>query len=220
MPDASLNEVRALCRKAARGAGYGWGMAEEAGRFAWMLSRCGLDGPRALLLLLDHVEGNDPQCHAPNPAKAGWASTTGLLCPLAVGVSLLDRSHQLCSVLPLRFRNVISPILLVATVDLLAAGRGLAVRMEWDGMSYPDVVDRQCNGPDRHDIPPIAGEVRMELAAGRTLGTAGPVARQPVDSDTWDGLERYARRTYAPATALSRIRGAGERDTDLAEPSA
>ena len=133
---------------------------------------------------------------------------------------MLDRSDRLCSFLPLRFRNVMSPILLVAAVELLAAGRGIAVRMKWDGMSYPDLMNGQCTGQDCLDIRSVAGEVRMELAAERGSGIAGLVARQPVDSDIWDGLERYARRTYAPATALSRIRGAGERDTDLAGPSA
>ncbi|RED11766.1 hypothetical protein POI8812_02862 [Pontivivens insulae] len=50
----SLNEVQSLARKAARGAGFSWGMADEAGRAVRFLHEWGLDGAATLTFLLDN----------------------------------------------------------------------------------------------------------------------------------------------------------------------
>ena len=49
----SRNEVEALCTKAARGAGMGWGHADEAGGAVGWLQARGIDGAAALLAALD-----------------------------------------------------------------------------------------------------------------------------------------------------------------------
>lgn len=63
----SLNEIAALAKRAARGAGLSWGMAEEAGRAARWLASYDLTGPA---LLCDVLTKNDrvPQEQvAPSP---------------------------------------------------------------------------------------------------------------------------------------------------------
>ena len=44
----SLNEIETLSRKAARGAGLSWGLAEEAGKATRWLAAAGLPGPQVL----------------------------------------------------------------------------------------------------------------------------------------------------------------------------
>ncbi|MGR3485095.1 MAG: DUF3726 domain-containing protein [Paracoccaceae bacterium] len=65
----SLGEVEALSRKAARGAGLPWGLAEEAGRAVRHLHALGLDGASALAACLGR-----PGC----PIAAGCALSDGL----------------------------------------------------------------------------------------------------------------------------------------------
>jgi len=48
MANCSLSEIDALARKAARGAGYSWGIAEEVGKSARWLSAYGFKGPEVL----------------------------------------------------------------------------------------------------------------------------------------------------------------------------
>ena len=51
----SLNELDAMARKAARGAGYSWGLAEEAGRATRWLAAAGLPGPMCLAVSYTHL---------------------------------------------------------------------------------------------------------------------------------------------------------------------
>ncbi len=48
----SLNEIEGLARKAARGSGLSWGLAEEAGKATRWLCAAGLPGADALAGLL------------------------------------------------------------------------------------------------------------------------------------------------------------------------
>ncbi len=72
----SLNEIDAMARKAARGAGYAWGLAEEAGRAVRWLEARGLPG---LAALLRHLERG-----APNETS-----------PLLAGATLSDRARAI-----------------------------------------------------------------------------------------------------------------------------
>ena len=52
----SLSEVDAMSRKATRGAGYAWGLAEEAGYAIRWLASYGFDGLAMLLNILKKVD--------------------------------------------------------------------------------------------------------------------------------------------------------------------
>ena len=52
----SLPEIESLVVKAARGAGYNWGIAEEAGFAVRWLARTGLPGPEILLAHLQEFD--------------------------------------------------------------------------------------------------------------------------------------------------------------------
>lgn len=184
-------------------------MADEAGRFAWTLSRRGIDGPRAILVLLQQVDGSDPTGFTPDPERPGWVSGAGGLCPISTGAALLDRSDRLPSLFPLRLVNVMSPALLLAAADLLTADRIAAMQVEWDGIHH---FPRTGVGPGAADgslFRYAAKKVTLDFGERQSRLPLPAVGRQFVDPVTWDALERYAGRTYAPATELSRIRGAG-----------
>ena len=77
MIELSFNEVETLAAKAARGAGYGWGLAEDIGRAAAALAREGRDWSGDLLRLLEEAPGfvvsgaAGPRCPA---LMAAWVA--------------------------------------------------------------------------------------------------------------------------------------------------
>jgi hypothetical protein len=91
----SLNEVEAYGRRAARGAGMSWGLAEEAGKAARWLSARGLPGVELLLRLLTANDGRPYACMAPAIDGGRWESPDGELCPVCCGAALSDRIAEL-----------------------------------------------------------------------------------------------------------------------------
>ncbi len=89
----SLNEAETLAAKAARGAGFAWGQADDLGRAARTLAAEGRDFGAALLQLLHRRE----DFAAPAPERlalwrAGGPDVAGSrpLCPVLVATWLLD----------------------------------------------------------------------------------------------------------------------------------
>jgi hypothetical protein len=75
----SLNEVEAMGKRAARGAGLDWGIAEEAGKAARWLTARGLPGPELLAELLTRNEGKSYEELAPASIDGVWEAKSGWL---------------------------------------------------------------------------------------------------------------------------------------------
>ena len=69
----SLNEIESTAKKAARGGGYPWGLAEEAASATRWLHSNDLDGCAALASLLDRVDGQEITSWSPNPCNNVWS---------------------------------------------------------------------------------------------------------------------------------------------------
>jgi hypothetical protein len=80
----TMPEISALCLRAARGAGLGWGMAEECAHAATWLAARGFDWADAVLYQLETPSGRQV-----SPAVDRWHADTPV-CSLHVGVALSD----------------------------------------------------------------------------------------------------------------------------------
>jgi hypothetical protein len=192
--ELSLGEAEALARKAARGAGFDWGMAEEAGRaLRWLCAR-GLPGGAALAALLSARDGD---------VLSG-------ACPLATGTALADRALPDC-----KFDAVASPLLLLPFAAQVAALAGRPVRLAWPGAQVDLAPDgTACLGDGAALDAPRAAPVTLQQVArgeGRLLARG---TRAALDDATCAVLDGFAARTYAPATPESRLAGAGAGLTD------
>lgn len=211
----SLSEIDALGRKAARGAGYPWGLAEEAGRSARWLAAWGLPGPQMLLDLLDAVDGRLGD-HAPLTGRDPWIARAGALCPVATGAALSDRAADIAGGRPIALGPLLHPLL--ALVPVWRAARDLDAAIALRGSGIDLVALPQ--GPAAADWT-APGAARV---AGLVVERAGPFAHPPLRAgagahplsvESWRALDRYAHRTYVPASDASRRgAGAGLRDTD------
>ena len=195
----SLNEVEAAARKAVRGAGYAWGMAEEAGNAVRWLCQQQVDGCAALAALLPQVDQQDLRTCAPQINATHWRGSGAVLCPLTTGCALADLGVTDVQIYP-----VAVPLLMVPFVAVLAQAQdctialsmqqgrvltdGDSVRMEGDVMAISDI------------------HIQVVQAMQTTSTKASRVVPDPAD---WAVLNAFAHRTYAPATEESRRKGAG-----------
>jgi len=184
--DLSLNEVETTGAKAARGAGFSWGLAEEIGRAARRVALFSGEWGPALVALLRHAPDFDP----PDPARVQrWRrgltdrSASRPLCPVRTAALLLD-DPGLSVLPPATIVHVGLPVWLQAKLG----STNLAASYE--------------GGP----IVPAADVIGLYFilaleASGRRRGA--------VDPDTLAALNLYAARTYVPESERSRRRGAG-----------
>ncbi|WP_424973246.1 DUF3726 domain-containing protein [Dinoroseobacter sp. S76] len=207
----SLNEVEAAARKATRGAGYPWGIAEDAGKATRWLCARGLDGCAALAEALSRFDGASLAEIAPNPAGAVWTAPAGELCPLMTGTTLSDHAGLsdhvgLVDAAELRLVEVAVPLLLLPFVASMAAQRDRCVTLTWtEGSAVTDGSDLSLA-----TLPP-PNTPWVTVAPGGALGAARlpRSSRATPAPEAWDTLNRFAHRTYAPATEESRRKGAG-----------
>lgn len=184
----SLNEVEALARKAARGAGLPWGVAEEAGMATRWLCAHGVDGAAALAAVL----------------RGDRAGPSGL----DAGIKLADRAMTVLQQ-PHRIADVTCPALVLPFAAAVARRGGGNVSVAIGPVTaVTDGTDLSLSG----DIPDYAD---IAVMPGGELGPLCPrVGRAAPSDDVRNYLEDWARRTYAPATEESRRMGAGAGLTD------
>ena len=195
----SLNEVEATGKRAARGAGFDWGVAEEAGRAARWLCSNGLDG---CAILANYLEG--PRGHAPDGLQGVWRSSAGDLCPLIAGAALSDLALKL-ETEAIAMEGVAAPAILMpfAAWASLAIGENVSLKIG-DAVACTDGARLSITGA----IPPRASSVSV-FPAGKIERALPQETRAFPSPESWEALSRLAHRTYAPATEESRRLGAG-----------
>ncbi|MGR3648596.1 MAG: DUF3726 domain-containing protein, partial [Shimia sp.] len=198
----SLNEVEATAKKAARGAGHTWGMAEEAAKATrWLCSR-GIDGcgNLARLLTSDDVETGSTLTLETDTLR----SKAGSLCPLIAGACIADRAEALGSD-GWNLQNVASPIMLLPFAAQIAARTGQPIALS--ASEFSAVTDSETLtliGVWKDHANRLTIQTKNEKGASPRVCT-----RANPDKRDWETLQSLAHRTYAPATEASRLKGAG-----------
>lgn len=202
--DLSLGEFRALVAKAFRGAGYSWGLTEEAAFAAGRLASSGLPAGEIVVRLLQAI---DQQPVADLMPDEQWSGQENGLCPVCVGTTLADQGG--CDGLELG--PTLEPVLLApflgSTLDPSANG---SYTITWDDGSCIVGAERGTGGLSITlvgDLATMAGEVTIQQSSTPPV-EADPTSRIEIDDATANELDRFAHRVYAPATDESRA-GAG-----------
>lgn len=206
----SLNEIDVTLKRAARGAGMPWGMAEEAGKCARWLEGNGLHGAELLLGLLTRTDGNDCRTNSPTDTHADvWTAPSGALCPLMAGVAVADRADMFTTESSLSLGAMLSPLAFVPFAASAAKSAGATIEVSWSGATVTVSADRvsiqaedaalTVQETDAVQCRTVASDVANDLARGRIDIAAG----------VWKALGDLGHRTFAPDTEASRLAGAG-----------
>ncbi len=188
----SFYETGVLARRATRGAGYDWGLAEEATFAAGWLCDYGVDGADVLSRYLRRVDG---QAVASRMVRAwpsgdvweGDAFGNSPLCPLCLGAALSDFGLP-SGVEKVVISKVYAPVLLLPFIANLPAEDGKIWTIEGE------VTD---------DINPA----RVVIIRADAKGLSAKNPRYPQKEDAF--LLELAQRTYVPESEASRAKGAG-----------
>ena len=192
----SLNEIETTALKAARGAGFAWGLAEEIGVAARVLASCGLDVAPLLAGLLE--------------AHAGGADASA--CPILIGTRLADQGglDGATSTWPV----VRWPVWIAPFLARVAMTTSTPLALSWPGARLI------CNAAQDVLSLAVAGEILAANGTPVTISRAiqsttnlvahsQSVGERRVDGAAWQRLARLEARTYVPPSRHSREAGAG-----------
>jgi len=194
----SFNEIEAIALKAIRGAGASWGLAEEAAFAARWLAERDIDWAGAILA----------RCEAPVSDEITFdpaALRGSRLCPLRTGAFLADAGVPAA----LAISEIASPVLLLPFLARAEATAPLCVRIETSAPLWIASGHLHTRGGSL-TIPASAA---VAITTAQLPDDAAPVPclrrPRPVAADALQALSAFERRTYVPATAQSRLAGAG-----------
>lgn len=206
----SLNEIEAMSKRAARGAGLSWGLAEEAAKGTRWLSAFGFPGTDMLGDLLKLNDRIPPIDVSPVSLRAEvWHAPSRRMSPLIAGASLSDCAVRLLERGKITMENVSVPLLAVPFMGGAALRLGVPVCAEWDGVRLATDGKQLCVQGEAEALQTAHTDQLVFTAPAEMTGRREPVMRADVNEDSWALLGEFAHRTFAPATEESRLRGAG-----------
>lgn len=214
----SLNEVETYGRRAARGAGMSWGLAEEAGKAARWLAERGLPGVELLARLLTANDGRSYSSMAPVITGNRWQASAGDLCPVCCGAALCDRIDILARDGEIRMGALAYPLLLAPFLDQATPSDHRSYELHWSDVRLSVSVDGvtfECEN-EAALLSERVDEARVSVGKDRkTRAMLHPrIAGIETPLSAWRAIDELAKRTYVPATEESRARGAGAGRTD------
>lgn len=211
----SLGEIETLSRKAAKGAGYSWGLAEEAGKCVRFLCAAGLPGAEALAGLLQLNDMRPYESYRPDCTSPVWRADPGPLCPVITGAALCDRAQDLVRGLTITLGPTAFPLLLLPAIASASDLAEVPLCISWPGLMLTR-RDRETwierTAPDTNPAE-LSG-----ITVGHSTDKPGTRIRRAyrgeIAPEVAEILGVFAQRTYAPDTPESRLSGAGAGLTD------
>ena len=203
----SLNEIDVSAKRAARGCGLSWGLAEEAGKAARWLCARGLPGVPALVPLLRAIDGKP--VGKVRIAAGEWFPAGTFLCPILVGAAISDDAAKIGREQNITLHTLRAPLLLLPFLAWLAKHQGVAVCCNWqNATAVCSPAGAALSGEPRTELAD-----RVEIIFGADVSPDTPLLEgvEPVEVEdcVWRELQTLAARTYVPASDRSRLQGAG-----------
>lgn len=213
----SLNEIDSSVKKAARGVGMTWGMAEEAGNSARWLAQHGILGISALVSVLSmHDNKRDWVGESANACLTN-SSNACVISPFVLGSFIADLGRDLITVVSQREFCVLAPILLVPFISRLANTYELTLALDWQICRVFFVGGSVSVEGEKRDLlisEPIIISIVAAKATARSWPTKLKSGMLLSNEHDWTKIDELGYRTYVPASSKSRQFGAGAGTND------
>jgi len=197
----SVGETSSLAIKAARGVGMPWGIAEEAGFALRWLIRSGAPGVAAICRYLSAYE------RAMKVPEAGSTLVTPCdwICPLHLGTAISDGGISL----PFEQSSVREPLLLLPFLASQATdSHSVVLKMGTKSI----IVSTDGFSTNMVEAAMLINEANCTIDFGSVDSGVTKQIGYRIPSTAIEHIEtlnRFAHKTYAPATEESRKAGAG-----------
>lgn len=208
----SLNQIEGVARKAVRGAGAVWGLAEDTGRSVRWLEAMDIDGIEMLARLLAEVDHSETEKLLLEPQQGDWHARSEKMSPIFAGPSLGDLLDNLGS--GINLHQLAFPMLCAGFVGAVTGVNDKPIYLQWEGIEL-EIKFNQLGivGDSQFLLTPFTDLLSVrsssQYEAAEFVLRNGEIAARSVKPSSWRHLESLAHRTYVEATAASRLAGAG-----------
>ena len=136
----SSSEIITVSKRAAKAAGYSWGVAEEVGKNIDILELIGIAGIENLKSYLRDIQKKTPI--GPNAIESQNKIDNESLCPILTGVCLIDDFKKVELLKEINFFNVSYPLLMIPFISRLSFLIGKRVSINIDEHVFRFNLDR------------------------------------------------------------------------------
>jgi hypothetical protein len=207
----SLGEIRALSVKAVRGYGMSWGLADDVGYCIEWLQTRGLPGVNAISDYLQIREESENTIALPIINGKNLENPQNTLCPIALGVWILDaKALPQCT-----HFHTYQPLLLLPFISTIATDKTTC--LQWNNNQLIIATNKVYSNAQKPQL--LEGKTKCILSIDNqnitNLHSLKHHTRVPDSARKGINiLENFAKRTYAPESEASRLKGAGAGTTD------
>ena len=197
----SLSEIDTTSKRAAKAAGFSWGVAEEIGKAIRSLELFGLPGVINLNLYLKKIKDQNPK----KINKIEKENKNQDLCPIYCGVAILDQCRQLEVLKTIKFYNVNYPLLILPFVSKTSEILGKKILIKFNKSSYLFNFNKSIllNNIE-NKIYDLANELTIEFLENKNS----------FSSKEWKELYKLSEETFVEESDSLKEKGAGAGLTD------
>ena len=199
----SLSEIDTTSKRATRGAGFPWGIAEEVGKNMRLLELFGLSGIKNLNKFLKHYKEKQFQ-------KITLISDTNNankypFCPIMLGTNFIDQVNLLDQKENIQISNVAFPILFLPFVSRASEIIGKRIFFKIDEKEFLLNLNQSIySNYLKNEILEISNTVNISFIENNNS----------FNENEWKELYKLSEDTFVEETESSKINAAGAGLTD------
>ena len=195
----STSEINTVSKRAARAAGYSWGIAEEVGKCISSIEMYGISGVENLNNYFKTIKDIKPK--GPKQIEKNNKLNDKSLCPIYTGLKLIDNYKSVDDIKQLKFINLDYPLLLLPFVNKLSYLIGKRIEIAIDEINVECNLNK-CVLAD-HQIKSAI------IKKAKTLTISILENENNFSSKTWNELYELSTETFVEETEQSKQKGAG-----------
>ena len=195
----SSSEINTVSKRAARAAGYSWGIAEEVGKCISSIEMFGIPGVENLNNYFKDIRNIEPE--GPKQIKKNNKLNDKSLCPIYTGLKLIDNYKSVDEIKTLKFIKLDYPLLLLPFINKLSYLIGKRIQVSIDD------INAECNLNTC-----VLADHKIKSSIIKKANTVIISILENEDnfsSKSWNELYEMSTETFVEETEQSKQTGAG-----------
>ena len=202
----SSSEINTVSKRAARAAGYSWGIAEEVGKCISSIEMFGIPGIENLNNYFKTIRDIQPE--GPKQIEKTNKLNDKSLCPIYTGLKLIDDYKTVDEIKTLKFIKLDYPLLLLPFINKLSYLIGKRIQVSIDD------INAECN---LNTCVLADHKIKSSIIKKANTVTISILENEDnFSSKSWSELYEISTETFVEETEQSKQTGAGAglRDND------
>ena len=200
------SEIETTSKRAARAAGFTWGIAEEVGKCIKNLELSKISGLENLYNYLLKIKNQKVNGLSRIEKENGLEQ--GNLCPIYTGVALLDSAHKVHELKTLTIKSLDFPMLLIPFLNRLSYKIGKMIEVKFDDFEILLNLNNYISSNN---------DLRKQVLKSTALLSINVIDNNDTfDSKVWDKLYELSTETFVEESdsLKANAAGAGLSDND------